>query len=32
VQFRFNLGHDSLAHRSNPNWAIDDVQVTGCSQ
>ena len=32
VQFRFKLGHDSLTHRSNPNWAIDDVQVTGCSQ
>jgi hypothetical protein len=32
VQFRFNLGHDSLSHRGNPNWAIDDVQVTGCSQ
>jgi len=32
VQFRFNIGHDNLVHRSNPNWAIDDVQVTGCSQ
>ena len=32
VQFRFNLGHDRFAHRTNPNWAIDDVKVTGCTQ
>ena len=32
VKFRFNLGHDRLAHRTDPNWAIDDVKVTGCTQ
>jgi len=31
VKFRFNLGHDRFAHRANPNWAIDDVQVRGCA-
>lgn len=31
VQFRFNLGHDRFAHRSGPNWAIDDVKVKGCT-
>jgi hypothetical protein len=30
VQFRFNLGHDRFAHRTGPNWAIDDIQVLGC--
>ncbi|HEY0178360.1 MAG TPA: S8 family serine peptidase [Dokdonella sp.] len=32
VKFRFNVGHDRFPHRSGPNWAIDDVKVTGCSQ
>jgi len=30
VRFRFHLGHDRLPHREAPNWAIDDVRVTGC--
>lgn len=31
VKFRFRLGQDRLPHRDAPNWAIDDVRVTGCS-
>lgn len=30
VKFRFQLGHDRLPHRTAPNWAIDDVRVSGC--
>ena len=31
VKLRFNVGHDRFAHRADPNWAIDDVRVAGCS-
>ncbi|MEP7043172.1 MAG: S8 family serine peptidase [Dokdonella sp.] len=31
VKFRFRLGHDRFDHRSDPNWAIDDVSVRGCA-
>lgn len=31
VKFRFHVGQDRLPHRDAPNWAIDDVQVTGCT-
>lgn len=30
VRVRFRLGQDRLQHRADPNWAIDDVRVTGC--
>jgi hypothetical protein len=32
VKFRFDLGHDRFAHRTNPAWAIDDIKVQGCGQ
>jgi hypothetical protein len=31
AQFRFTLGNDRLAHRSNPAFAIDDISVLGCA-
>jgi len=31
VKFRFRLGQDRLQHRAAPNWAIDDVRVSGCA-
>jgi hypothetical protein len=32
VKFRFSYGNDTFAHRTGVNWAIDDVQVAGCTQ